>query len=367
MTKISAKIVADSKNEWGNRITTMEVIMPRFILAEFNTHRMFSRNSASSRAIPFEKMLKMVEETPFIPMAWQKDHKGMQGSEYITDDETYMYHDTKGNERSIGMVEKCIKDWHTAKYNAIKTAKLLNDENEVTKQLCNRLLEPFMYHKVLVTATEWENFFALRCPRYTLRRRDGSLDINDPVFRSKKDYSHYVTDGGNMMDIGRTTLDWLKLNEGMAEIHMMELAECMWDAMNESTPKQLKAGDYHIPYEDKIDYLKFYEIMSIKATEGKTTQEVAVMISTVMCARVSYTTIETEQSEWTYEKYINKHQELTTASPLHASPMEHCAMTMGNNRAGFVGGQDQGVRAWSGNLKGFIQYRKTFSNENVVI
>lgn len=70
---IQAKIIADSINPFGHRITTMVVTMPRIVLAEFNTHRMFSRNSASSRAIPFEKMVKSVEENPFIPIAWQKE------------------------------------------------------------------------------------------------------------------------------------------------------------------------------------------------------------------------------------------------------------------------------------------------------
>ena len=73
MKKINAEIIADSVDSKGNRITTMLLTFPRFILAELNTHRMFSRNSASSRAIPFEKMVKMVEEDPFIPIAWQKD------------------------------------------------------------------------------------------------------------------------------------------------------------------------------------------------------------------------------------------------------------------------------------------------------
>ena len=87
---IQAKIIADSKNKFGNRITTMIVTIPRIILAEFNTHRMFSRNSASSRAIPFEKMVKSVKENPFIPIAWQKDHKGMQGTEYFQENETFI-------------------------------------------------------------------------------------------------------------------------------------------------------------------------------------------------------------------------------------------------------------------------------------
>ena len=87
----SAQVIADSLNSMVRlpdgrrpRITTMKITFPRYILAEFNTHRAFSRNSASSRAIPFKKMLKMVEENPFIPMAFQKDHSGMQGTEYLT-------------------------------------------------------------------------------------------------------------------------------------------------------------------------------------------------------------------------------------------------------------------------------------------
>jgi thymidylate synthase ThyX len=148
---IQAKVIADSKNEYGNRITTMVVTMPRFILAEFNTHRMFSRNSASSRAIPFEKMVKSVMENPFIPIAWQKDHKGMQGTEYFT------------NAESIGLVSS----WLFARDKAVKSAKSLAYDG-VTKQLCNRLLEPFMWHTVIVTASEYFNFFALRCPNYEI-------------------------------------------------------------------------------------------------------------------------------------------------------------------------------------------------------
>ena len=105
---IKAQVIADSKNQFGNRITTMIVTMPRYILAEFNTHRMFSRNSASSRAIPFEKMVKSIEDNPFIPMAWMKDHKGMQGTEYA------QYPDTEDF--------KVI--WLEARDNAIKSAQL---------------------------------------------------------------------------------------------------------------------------------------------------------------------------------------------------------------------------------------------------
>lgn len=149
---ISAKVVADSICPRGNRLTTLEVIMPRYILAEFNTHRMFSRNSASSRAIRFEKMVQSIEENPFIPYAWQKDHAGMQGTEYITD-------------KSEIQGKRLM--WLSARDKAIEGAKALNNAG-VTKQLCNRLLEAYMYHKVLVSATEWSNFMELRAPKYVI-------------------------------------------------------------------------------------------------------------------------------------------------------------------------------------------------------
>ena len=81
-----AEIIADSINEAGERLTSMVIVCPRIVLAEFNTHRVFSRNSSSSRAIPFEKMVQMVEEHPFIPIKWMKEHKGMQGTEYFIDE-----------------------------------------------------------------------------------------------------------------------------------------------------------------------------------------------------------------------------------------------------------------------------------------
>ena len=149
MKKINAEIVTDSICN-GYRITTMLLTYPRFIHSELMTHRMFSRNSASSRAIPFEKMVKMVEEDPFIPIAWQKDHKGMQGTEYLT---------------SEADLSACVNRWLAARDEAVFQTKGLHDIG-LTKQLCNRILEPFMWHTVLLTGTEWENFFELRCPQY---------------------------------------------------------------------------------------------------------------------------------------------------------------------------------------------------------
>lgn len=132
---IAAKVIADSLAK-GHKITSMIVTMPRFILAEFNTHRTVSRNSASSRAIPFEKMVQSVQDNPFIPIAWQKDHKEMQGTEYFID------------ERDLDALKR---NYLTARSNAVEQAQLQASKG-LTKQICNRLLEPFMYHTIIVTA-----------------------------------------------------------------------------------------------------------------------------------------------------------------------------------------------------------------------
>ena len=235
MTKINAEIVADSLSPQGDRLTSLLITFPRFILAEVNTHRMLSKNTSSSRAIPFHKMVKAIQENPFIPIAWQKEHKGMQGSKYITED---VY------------IKEAIANWLTSRDNAIKQAEYLNKTCQVTKQLCNRLLEPFMWTTMLITGSRqgWDNFFNLRCPSYL---HEGS----NTIYKSKKDYQNREFEDFQIPfdNDTATNIDWLQINKGQAEIHMMELAECIYDAMNESTPKQLKSGEYHIPMIEVIE------------------------------------------------------------------------------------------------------------------
>ena len=147
----AAKILADSISLKGHRLTTFEVTFPRIVLAEFNTHRIFSRNSASSRAIPVKKMLERVREDPFVPEYVGKNQKGMQASEELT-----------GPER-----DKAIFAWRELRNNARNCAWYLAGPPEeggldVHKQIANRLLEPWLWHTVIVSATEWSNFFNLR-------------------------------------------------------------------------------------------------------------------------------------------------------------------------------------------------------------
>ena len=150
---IEAKVIADSIAN-GIRLTTMELKFHRFILPEFNTHRMFSRNASSSRAIPVEKMLKQVEENPAMPIHWGKNQPGMQANKECNN---------KVNLKVCAGEYLNTREevWNNAAFWARNHAKALSDAG-YHKQVVNRLLEPFQYIKVIVTATEYTNFFNLR-------------------------------------------------------------------------------------------------------------------------------------------------------------------------------------------------------------
>ena len=356
-TKISAEIVAHSINKQGDELISLLVTFPRIILAEVNTHRMLSKNTSSSRAIPFAKMVESVKNDPFIPIAWQKEHKGMQGTEYLN-----------------AFDSECAKeDWLTAMEYAVEVASNSNMIG-VTKQLCNRLLEPFMWTTMLITGPKsgWDNFFRLRCPEY----RDKSIKGGGSLYihRSKKEFLKYDY-GQHAKDF--TDLDWLKINEGQAEIHIMDLAEKIYDACNESTPKVLKAGEWHIPFADKMLDLDIDKVF--KAGSGpKNRQEVRVKTSVAMAARTSYTTVG-EEKAIDYDVMIGLHDRLLTQDPPHSSPLEHCARCMSDeeyerfvkgyvSRIGTIAGTMIAVKksneGWCNNFKGFIPYRYLVDNGN---
>lgn len=145
MTEISAKIVADSINKQGVRLTTFEIEYHRFILAELNTHKMLSKNTASSRAIPIEKMIEQVQSNPAQPYYWGKNQSGMKAKEEID-----------GVSKSLARL-----NWGEAAQNVLGFVRHLSDLG-VHKQTANRLLEPFQWCKTVITGTEWNNFFYLR-------------------------------------------------------------------------------------------------------------------------------------------------------------------------------------------------------------
>jgi thymidylate synthase ThyX len=327
----NCEILADSICN-GSRLTTFKVTYPRIIHAEMCRHRMLSRNTASSRAIPFEKMVKDVQENPFIPIAWQKAHKGMQGTEYITDaDELY----------NILHEYKCgIKD-------AILVAKSLN-ELGVTKQLCNRLLEPFAWVTEIISGTEWENFFNLRCPAYECRGR---------LFKSKRDLKVWAED---LMYNSYSELDWLQINKSQADIHIQAIAELMWDEINLSVPKVLKSGEWHIPFGDNFDNYggQFVQYLMKKwqnkqaPTDGNLWER--IKIATARCARISYETLG-DTPKIDYEADIRLHDRL--ADMKHWSPFEHVAKAMNKDEYNSRLYKSNGEAGWCRNYRGFIPYR----------
>ena len=367
-TKIKAEIVGHSLNPQEDELISVLCTFPRIILAEVNTHRMLSKNTSSSRAIPFHKMVEAVQNNPFIPIAWQKDHKGMQGTEYFTD--------------TIS-IAKLKRKWLDARDYAIACANVLREGEydgtknmiEVTKQLCNRLLEPFMWTTMLITGSRegWDNFFNLRCPQYK---------IHQGTYKSKKEALKYGLSNGELKNW--SDLDWLQNNEGQAEIHIMDLAEKIYDAMNESTPKQLQAGEWHIPFRDKM------EIPSVQNTIKwggydpnnpppdnllyERIEEQQVKIATAMAARTSYTVVG-EEKEVDYSKMIELHDRLISQNPPHSSPLEHCARAMSdeeyyhsvkgfrlNNTSLDTPKWEESDFGWCNNLKGFIPYRYMIDN-----
>lgn len=265
-SKIKSTVVADSINRKGNRVTTIDLTFPRFILAELATHRVFSMNSASSRAIPLKKMIASAWNDPFIPILWMKDHKGMQGTEYFDSNVS------KFILKNLWLLARCF---------AIVFAWLLNKVG-LTKQICNRLLEPFMWHSVILTGTEFENFFNLRI-------------------------------------------------HPEAEIHIQALAESMRGAMDDSEPVLLSDGDVHIPFSDMMD---IPEDLGISA---KHWQHTLIKIAVARCARRSYETLG-DNPKIDYKADINLHDRLLKMK--HLSPFEHVAICREDtNYANFKGWQ----------------------------
>lgn len=153
---ITAKVLADSISKDNVRITTFRLHYPRFIHAEFMTHRLFSRNASSSRAIPVDQMIKQVLDTPARPISWGVNQRGMQSEKEFSAKES----------------EIINKVWSDASISATSVAEELM-ELKLHKQFANRILEPFQFMNVICTATEYDNFFELR------RHKDAQPEIQE--------------------------------------------------------------------------------------------------------------------------------------------------------------------------------------------
>jgi thymidylate synthase ThyX len=254
--EVTAKVLADSLAPNGNRLTSFQVTGHRFILAELNTHRALSRNSASSRAIPYKKMrAKVLDELAF-PVSWPAEQKGMQGGAEL-DEDTQVF---------------ARNAWREAALSSIHWADQLHEQG-IHKSVINRLLEPYIPHTAILSATEWDNFFEQRLHP-----------------------------------------------DAQPEIH--ELAKVMKVAMDESTPVELAYNQFHTPYIQPEDYSAIENNVDELAKDFEDLNDVVGAISVARCARVSYLTQENKRD---IMEDINLYKRLRDHKPAHASPFEHVA------------------------------------------
>lgn len=276
---IEAKIIEDSISSTRKRLTTFQLRYPRWIHAEFLTHRLFSRNASSSRAIPAKKLFAVIEDDPAIPVHWGKNEKGMQARQEMDDFQA----------------AACKELWLEARDRVLSIARALEGMG-LHKQVVNRMTEPWSHISVVCTATEFDNFFQLRC------HPDAQPEIK-------------------------------------------VLAEQMRDLYYSNTPRRLNVGQWHLPYIQ--DQERFAPGNYRKSGELKNEGSL-IKASVARCARVSYLTH--DKAEPDIDLDVALYQRLFDSK--HLSPFEHIATPS----------SDPSI--WSGNFKGWIQYRKTLKGEH---
>lgn len=293
---IEVKIIADSLNtSTKDRLTTFLLTYPRYIHAELMTHRVFSRNAASSRAIPVVKFRNDVIQNPVIPSHWGANKPGMQAGEELDDTLQDWLWPAEGFQPEIDLDGSVLprtkltqracaeKIWMAARDFALKAHEAL-EKVGLHKQIANRIIEPWFHIQVLVSATEFQNWFGLRC-------------------------------------------------HSAAHPDIQILADAMLEMYVTREPQEKAPSQWHLPFGDQ----DLPEDMPV----GE-----AVKICVARAARVSYKTYE---GLIDYQKDIELHNRLKESG--HWSPFEHVAMATQRSD-------------WSGNFRGWAQYRKMFQGEN---
>ena len=276
---ISARIIAHSiSSETGITLATIEVTIPRIILPEISKHRVFSLSTESSRARPFSITISEVEERPFVPEFWGAAVPGMNGDAPLSE----------GKEKAAAFI------WREAALDAAARARHLSEAG-VCKGLVNRLIEPFLFSRIVISSTKWANFFALR------------------------------------------------LGENV-EPHMRATARAIEEALLASVPKPLSPGEWHLPTIDETDPAT--QLLSLAERQW---------LSAGRIARVSYGCFSAADE---IRVSIARGKTLEYARPMHAVPFEHIA-TPDAERRGFaaLAGRWKNERE-HGNFHGWRQLRK---------
>lgn len=304
-SNIKATIIKDSITDSGNRLTTFELEYPRFIHSELLTHCMLEKNSASSRAIPVEAMLNLIESAPAMPVEWGANNAGMSSKSLLDD----MCRDA------------AIVTWLSAMKRAIEHARVLSDKNGINlhKQIANRVVEPWQMTKTVITGTEWANFFWLR-------------DHPD------------------------------------AQPEFQELAKTMRKVMDASVPEVLYPGQWHLPYVECADNTYTSGGIQIDLETAKKisasccaqasyrklndsvehAEKVFSMLNLGSSTQPAHASPITHQAtpmrSLSHEDYVNVPHVFDTWEP----GVTHVR-------------RDRSM--WSGKLRGWIQYRQLFANE----
>lgn len=277
VSRPNAQVICHSKAPNGEELITMEIELHRFILPEFNTHRVFSRNFQSSRAVPVEKMIEQVRTNPAMPVHWGKNQRGMV-AETENDNLIITTGGIVGQEQTYTHTKE---DWwkKSAEIAAYRAEKL--HEAGYHKQIVNRLLEPFMWTKGVVTATKegFDSFFQLRL------HKDAQPEIQ-------------------------------------------ALAKKMYKAITRSEPDKLDYGDYHLPYiYREVNYLDGEVTYPKLGSDILLSIEEAIKISTSCTAQVSYRVLDDslEKALKIYDMLNLPVRGVYPGDPPHYSPTEHVA------------------------------------------
>ena len=293
------KIIQDSINISGDRMTTYEIETYRYIWAEVLTHKMLAKNAQSSRAVPVTGVFNVNAKNPVEPIVWGKNKSGMSASEQLSGEQ----------------LEKARAVWQEASEAVFAYSMDLSDLG-LHKMWSNRITEPFSRIKAVVSGTEWDNFF------------------------------------------------WLRTDKEAVQPEFYELACMMQEARDKSVPFLLRQNELHVPYIDRQvearDGLVHYY-----SNNTEVSMQDAMKISASCVAQVSYRKLDS-----TYAKAMEIYDKLFSGPKPHLSPTESIAIALDNNKASLlqrvfpdrlpegVSHVDRNGYLWSGNLKGFVQYRK---------
>ena len=297
------KIIKRSISEAGMPLVTAQFKYPRFIHAEFMTHREFSRNASSSRAIPVHKMIEQVRNDPAMPIHWGANQPGMQADNQLSPE------DAKASEAV----------WRDAAHSASNYAEVLAGMG-LHKQVANRVLEPYQWMHVIATTSNTSNFFGLR------RHRDAQ-----PEIKLVADLWHEALE--------QTPAELIKLHDW----HLPYIQEEDVDAAR--IHLQVGRITRDMPSKYEIDNL-------------------LVAMSAARCARVSYLTHDGQKPSVVAD--LELYQRLVGAQPLHASPTEHQATPdFMRDAPGFVNIEEWANKEEHGNLIGWRQFRKMLPGEYI--